>query len=226
MENKNKIRNEKKFNECFEKFEPLLGKNIYFENTLYKVIKYSTVYIYCNEYELNDELQLNNDILFLCGSTDNTIYRNFKNTLIKKKIVKLKITEFHIYIILDDNEDINNIYFADGELERNYINSEFYKTKGIIEARHNIYKFIYFNRNRNYNNDSEYYSTYSHKCIGQYILEFFNKYQFIVELPLDEKNIYFNELQNKHSNLEICFYDVFLKLYEEYKRIQKLELKA
>ena len=75
-----------------------------------------------------------------------------------------------------------------------------------------------------HNCDSEYHSEYSHKCIVQYILEFFNKYQFIVALPLDEKNIYFNELQIKHSYLEICFYDEFLKLYEEYKSIQKQEL--
>ena len=189
---------------------------MYFDNTLYKVIKYSTIYIYCYEYELNDELKLNNDILFLFASTNSTIYTHFKKILINKKIVKIKITELYNYIILDDNEDINNIYFVGDKLERNYINSEFYKTKGIIETRNNIFKFIYsMLYGPCVNKSNEYY----YKFRIQYIKDIFDKYQYILSLPLVSQNIYFNELKIKYPKIEISFYDEFLKLYDEYKEL-------
>ena len=207
---------EKKYNECYEQFEPLLSKNMYFDNTLYKIKKYSTIYIYCYQYELGDQLNLNNDVLFLFASTKSTVYNHFRTTLINNKIVKIKISELYNYVILDDTDNISNIYFIGEKLYYHYIDSEFYKNKGIIETRNNIFKFIYsMLYGPCVNKDNEYYNKYR----IQYILDFFNRYKYIVSLPLEGQLVYFNELQVKYPKFEISFYNEFLLLYDEYKEL-------
>ena len=65
------------------------------------------------------------------------------------------------------------------------------------------------------NKDNEYYNKYR----IQYILDFFNRYKYIVSLPLEGQLVYFNELQVKYPKFEISFYNEFLLLYDEYKEL-------
>ena len=64
---------EEKLNKLLE-LSQLINKTVFFENELYKVMKVNTVYIYGHNYELDNELSINNNIGFLSANNKPTTY--------------------------------------------------------------------------------------------------------------------------------------------------------
>ena len=57
-------REQAKLDELLE-LSQLINKTVFFEGELYKIIKVNTVYIYGNNYVLDNELSINNNVVFL-----------------------------------------------------------------------------------------------------------------------------------------------------------------
>ena len=90
--------NDRKVIRLENKIQPLTNKVIYYNGQLYKKLHYSNIYVYVNEYLKDDELTIDNTLLFM--TFDNYMNnRHFQITLIKlKKPIKLKnIFIFWIY---------------------------------------------------------------------------------------------------------------------------------
>jgi hypothetical protein len=103
------IINKNKREIIFNEFEPLMNKIIYYDGKLLKIQKYNTIYLYAYLYEIQYEESFNNDVVFYyIGET--TQYKVFKNIL-NKNPIKFKISQFYSYKALENDIDIQNIYF-------------------------------------------------------------------------------------------------------------------
>lgn len=133
-------KNEIKFNKLIAEIEPLINKNVFFDGKLYKIIKFNSIYVYGNEYIPDNELLINNDIIFFSSCEPKTTYQHFSNNLLHKPS-KFKYSSFCRYIVVPDN--IDDIYFIDKEMHLNYVDSKFLNKPLLIERANSLFKFIY-----------------------------------------------------------------------------------
>ena len=77
-------KNDRKLIRLENEIQPLINKVVYYNGQLYKILHYSNIYVYVNEYLNDDELTIDNTILFM--TFENYMkYRHFQTTLIKLK---------------------------------------------------------------------------------------------------------------------------------------------
>lgn len=198
-------------NKIKEEIEPLINKTVYYNGNLYKISHYNNIYIYVNEYEQDDELILNTDIIFMFYGTSQT-YRHFNDKLIKQvKPNKIKISVFYGYIICN-YENIKNYYYIDNKQYDNYYDSNFYNNKQFIKLLNTVDKFFYsllYSPLRDINNS--YYKPYRDT---ELIKHFTTTFKTLI-LKEDDKIKIFNKLNEKYTLYNL--YDVYNELYEEYK---------
>ena len=60
----------------------LINKTVFFEGELYKIIKVNTVYIYGNNYVLDNEPSINNNVVFLSANNKATVYKHYTNNIL------------------------------------------------------------------------------------------------------------------------------------------------
>ena len=130
---------EQKLNMILE-LSSLINSTISFDNHLLKLTKINSIYIYANPYICNNDLILDNNIIFLSYNSKQTNYKHYIN-VISNKIIKIKISCFYNYKIIN-TEELNNIYFINNELENNYYDSYFFKDKNYIVIQNGIFKII------------------------------------------------------------------------------------
>jgi hypothetical protein len=78
----------------------LINKTVFFEGELYKIIKVNTVYIYGNNYVLDNELSINNNVVFLSANNKATVYKHYTNNILYR-ITKIKLSIFYDFKIID-----------------------------------------------------------------------------------------------------------------------------
>ena len=89
---------EQKLNMILE-LSSLINSTISFDNHLLKLTKINSIYIYANPYICDNDLILDNNIIFLSCNSKNTIYKHYTN-VISNKIMNIKIGCFYNYKII------------------------------------------------------------------------------------------------------------------------------
>ena len=178
-----------------------------------KIIKVNSIYIYAKQLNCDNELTIDNNIVFLSYNYGNTSYKHYKND-ISDETIRIKISDFNLYKIINDS-DINDIYFIDNEIKNNYYDSYFYKNKNFIIMKNRIFKLIYsmsYGPMSNTNND--YYLKFRHDLLNDYFRN----------IKLDEVDIKkaCDELQIKYTNYTDNFYTIYNNLFIEYKNLISL----
>lgn len=207
---------EEKIINLMNKLEPLMNKTVFCDGKLYKFTHYSTIYIYAFEYEKDKENKLDDDIILY--SIGNYIYfRHFLNKLSKIKI-KLKISNFYEYKVLENTEDIETIYFKNNEVIENYYDSLFYNDEVLLNLKYALKKLIISLNAHFLKLSGEYY----YKIRVEYLEKIYNYYDteenIIIKLLLDELTTEYKTL-TYDEYLKLNYYDEYLKLYNEYKAI-------
>jgi len=186
----------------------LINKTVFFDGDLYKIWKVNTVYIYGYNYELDNELSINNNIVFLSANDKPTIYKHYTNNILFG-ITKIKLSIFYDFKIIDIDK-LSDTYFIDNIIHTDYYNSKFYKNKNYITIENDIFKLIYsmyhgpmFNKNNSYYFDFR----------KQILIEHFNN----TKLNEEQIKITCNDLQNRYENYRNNFYDDYINLYIEYQ---------
>ena len=204
-------KNDRKLIRLENEIQPLINKVVYYNGQLYKILHYSNIYVYVNEYLNDDELTIDNTILFM--TFENYMkYRHFQTTLIKlKKPIKLKISSFYGYTEVNE-EDIDNIYFIDNEKHNNYNDSYFKNNKPMVKFKHAIKNLVYM----------MFYGPMSNKT-EEYYLKFRisnlkKHFSFFGGIDNSKKDM-IDKLTEETPSYKINFYDSYLILYEEYKNI-------
>ena len=171
-------------------------------------LKVNTVYIYGYNYELDNELSIDNNIIFLSANDKATVYKHYTNNILFG-ITKIKLSIFYDFKIIDIDK-LSDTYFIDNIIHTDYYNSKFYKNKNYITIENDIFKLIYsmyhgpmFDKNNSYYFDFR----------KQILIEHFNN----TKLNEDQIKITCNDLQNRYENYRNNFYDDYINLYNEYK---------
>ena len=115
---------QEKLNKLLE-LSQLINKTVFFEGELYKIFKVNSVYIYGYNYEIDNELSINNNIIFLSSNDKHTIYKHYTNNILNG-ITKIKLSIFYDFKIIDI-EKLSNIYFVNDTVHSDYFSSKFYK---------------------------------------------------------------------------------------------------
>ena len=198
---------EEKLNKLLE-LSQLINKTVFFDGDLYKIWKVSTVYIYGYNYELDNELSIDNNIIFLSTNDKPTIYKHYTNNILFG-ITKIKLSIFYDFKIIDIDK-LSYTYLIDNTIHTDYYNSKFYKNKNYITIENDIFKLIYsmyhgpmFKKNNSYYFDFR----------KQILIEHFN----ITKLNEDQIKITCNDLQNRYENYRNNFYGDYINLYNEYQ---------
>ena len=189
-----------------EEFTPLIGKIVYCDGNLFRVLDFSLLKLSGEEYECDKKVILDTDITFISCMTSKT-YRHFTNEVVNKKF-KMKNSDFRNYIIINDIENIENIYFIDDKRYENYNTSHFKNNK--IQLIQDIDAFIYSMKNGPMSNiNNTFYFNARKECLRKQ----FNRYGF---------SRYKDEIKQLISKTNFILY---LKLYVEYKRHFLISLK-
>jgi hypothetical protein len=199
-------KNIEKMQKLEEELTPLIGKVVYCDGNLFKIKDFSLLKLSGEEYECDKKVVLDTDITFISCMTSKT-YRHFTNEVVYKKF-KMKNSDFRNYIIINDIENIENIYFIDDKRYENYNTSHFKNNK--IQLIQNIDAFIYSMKNgpmREINNT--FYFNARKECLRKQ----FNIYGF---------SRYKDEIKQLISKTDFIRY---IKLYVEYKRHFLINLK-
>ena len=96
----------------------LINKTVFFDGDLYKILKVNTVYIYGYNYELDNELSINNNIIFLSANDKPTIYKHYTNNILFG-ITKIKLSIFYDFKIIDIDK-LSDTYFIDDTIHTDY----------------------------------------------------------------------------------------------------------
>ena len=83
----------------------LINSTISFDNHLLKLTKINSIYIYANPYICDNDLILDNNIIFWSYNSKNTNYKHYTN-VISNKILKIKISCFYNYKIINTEDYI------------------------------------------------------------------------------------------------------------------------
>ena len=198
---------EAKLNKLLE-LSHLINKTVFFENEMYKILKVNTVYIYGYNYELDNELSINNNIVFLSANDKPTIYKHYTNNILFG-ITKIKLSIFYDFKIIDIDK-LSDIYFIDNTIHTDYYNSKFYTDKNYLTINNDIFKLLYsMYHGPMFNKSNTYYFDFR----KQILIEYFNN----TKLNEEQIKITCDELQNKYENYRTNFYDDYQNLYNEYK---------
>ena len=186
----------------------LINKTVFFEGDLYKILKVNTVYIYGYNYEVDSELSIDNNIIFLLANNKTTTYKHYTNNILFG-ITKIKLSIFYDFKIIDIDK-LSDTYFINNLIHTDYYNSKFYTDKNYLTINNDIFKLIYstyhgpmFNKNNSYYFDFR----------KQILIEHFNN----TKLNEEQIKITCNDLQNRYENYRNNFYDEYINLYNEYK---------
>jgi hypothetical protein len=182
-----------------EELIPLIGKIVYCDGNLFKIKDFSLLKLYGEEYECDKKVVLDTDITFIRCMTSK-IYKHFTNEIVNKKF-KMKNSDFRNYTIINDINDIENIYFVDNKRYENYHTSHFKNNK--IQFIQDIEGFIYSMKNGPMNQIN---NTYYYKARKEHLRKRFNRYGF---------SKYKDEIKQHISKDKFISY---LKLYVEYKQ--------
>ena len=191
-----------------KELDPLINKIRYFEGDLFKLTHYSNIYIYGIQYEQDDELIINTDVLFLFYGTY-SIYRHFNNNfkkVVNKNKFKIKFSSFVCYNIIDEN--INDVYFIDNKKYDNYYSSTFYSNQDDIKIKQRYINFFYALFFGPMSTSNEYYLNYRKNEIEKHFKDNIN--------IIDKKEL-LDELTVEEPLFKMNFYDAYLKLHDEYK---------
>ena len=104
----------------------LLNKIIHYNKYIYKVVKTDKKYYYINKLITDNELNIEYDYNEVINFTNIKLI-HFENKINEKEQLKIKISQFKKYQIIDD---VNNYYLCNDELKDNYNN----KWSNIINA--------------------------------------------------------------------------------------------
>ena len=133
-------RKQEKLNKLLE-LSQLINKTVFFEGDLYKIFKVNSVYIYGYNYEIDNELSINNNIVFLSANDKPTIYKHYTNNILNG-ITKIKLSIFFDFKIIDI-EKLSDIYFVNDTVHSDYYSSKFYQNKSYITIKNDIFKLLY-----------------------------------------------------------------------------------
>ena len=81
---------QEKLNKLLE-LSQLINKTVFFEGELYKIFKVNSVYIYGYNYEIDNELSINNNIIFLSLNAKPTKNKHYTNNILNG-ITKVKLS--------------------------------------------------------------------------------------------------------------------------------------
>ena len=190
-------KNIEKFEKLEEKLTPLIGKVVYCDGNLFKIKDFSLLKLSGEAYECDKTVKVNTDIPFIkCISKT---YRHFTNEVVNKKF-KMKNSDFRNYTIINDIENIENIYFIDDKRYKNYNTSHFKNDK--LQFIQDVKGFIYSMKNEPMNNIN---NTFYFNARKEHISKQFNRYGF---------SRYKDEIKQLISKDKFISY---IKLYVEYK---------
>jgi hypothetical protein len=184
-----------------------------------KIQKYNTIYFYAYLYDIQIEESFNEDVVFYTIG-EATQYKVFKNIL-NKNPIKFKISQFYRYKILENDIDIENIYFKnyiskgdiiDVIINYDYKTSLLYTNINLFKQKENI-RYI-LNNLSNYQfirtdiELCEYYKNIKNELILKYIPLIKN---------IDNIKMLCDEITIEYHKYNINYYEVYLKNYNEYE---------
>ena len=198
---------QEKLNKILE-LNQLINKTVFFQGELYKIYKVNTVYIYGDNYEIDNEISINNNIIFLSLNAKPTIYKHYTNNILYG-ITKIKLSIFFDFKIIDI-EKLSDIYFVNDTVHSDYYSSKFYQNKNYIIDKDNIFRLLFsMYHGPMFNKNNAYYFDFR----KQILIEHFNN----SNLNEEEIKIICNELQSKYENDITDFYSDYKNLFNEYQ---------
>ena len=194
----------------------LVNKIVIFNNELYKIFKLSRIYIYAYKYKKQNELIVPNDILTYTFGKQH-IYNAFKNEFDNYQI-KILVSSFNNYTILNNETDIENIFTFSNESYNNnnnvfynYKDSIFCKNSDYLKDLYNIRLLIKSITSETMNKNNDYYIETRKDLI--------QKLKFQLEIYNIKYDISYENILNALSEYSINFLNEEIDYYNEYNNI-------